>query len=218
MDNWITYDVSVLLGEESVEYPGDPPYSREILSDTLKGAEYELSRITMSSHAGTHIDAPSHFIRGGKSIDRYNAGDFVLSAVVLNIADPEKVGHAEIMLGEIEAGDAVLLKTNNSRSGLVSSGRFSAHYVYLSPDAADLLVAKKVAMVGIDYLSVDRSGDEAMPVHKKLLASGVLILENINLANVPPGRYIILCPPLKIRAESAPTRAILIKPPVSDDV
>lgn len=218
MRDKIIYDISVLLGKESAEYPGDPPFSREVISDLGRNSEYELSLLTMSAHAGTHIDAPSHFVKGGKSIAQYSACDFVLPAIALNIHDSEVIRPSEINSEEIGEGDAVLFKTRNSMSGLVVGGGFSERYVYLSHEAADLLVAKKVAMVGIDYLSVDRFGDDLLTAHKKLLGAGILILENINLAEVPPGRYTLVCPPLKIRAEAAPVRAILIKQQAQDNV
>ena len=194
-----------------MDYPGDPPYQREVVSALDTGSPFELSRLTLSSHSGTHLDAPAHFIRGGKSIAEYRVEDFILPALVLNIEDPEAVRPAELELADLPAGAAVLFKTNNSRSGLARSGRLEKRWVYLSEEAASRLQAKQVALVGIDYVSIERFEAPGSPIHRQLLKAGILILEGINLAAVPPGRYTLICPPLKIQAEAAPTRAILLK-------
>jgi arylformamidase len=204
------YDISLLLGEQSVDYPGDPPYRREILSSLIGGAAYELSRLILSAHSGTHLDAPSHFISGGKSIDQYPAEDFILPAVVVEATDREAVQPGEIEAAEIQAGDAVLFKTQNSRSGLARSGKFVERWVYISEAAGELLKIKKVALVGIDYVSIEKFEASGAPLHHQLLGAGILILEGIHLEQVPPGRYTLICPPLKLRAEAAPTRAILV--------
>jgi arylformamidase len=204
------YDISLLLGEEAVDYPGDPPYLRETVSSLSAGAAYELSRLSLSAHSGTHLDAPSHFIPGGKSIDQYPVSDFVLPALVLETTDPEAVRPGEIAGAGIQAGDAVLFKTRNSRSGLARSGKFVERWVHVSEEAGDLLVAAKVALVGIDYVSIERFEAPGAPLHLKLLRAGILILEAIHLEHVPPGRYTLICLPLKVPAEAAPARAILI--------
>jgi arylformamidase len=82
----------------------------------------------------------------------------------------------------------------------------------MSPEAADFCVEKKVSLVGIDYGTIDRYGAQDFPAHHKLLGNDILILEGINLKEVPPGRYTLFCPPLKIKgAEGSPARAILIR-------
>jgi len=79
-------------------------------------------------------------------------------------------------------------------------------------EAADFCVEKKVSLVGIDYTTPDRYSDEDFPVHYKLLGNGILVLESINLKEVPPGRYTLFCLPLKIKgADGAPVRAILVR-------
>jgi arylformamidase len=207
------YDISLLLGEQSVDYPGDPPYRREVLSSLTGGAAYELSRLSLSAHSGTHLDAPSHFIAGGKSIEQFAAADFILPALVVETDDRAAVRPAEVEAAEIRSGDAVLFKTNNSRSGLAASGEFSERWVHVSEPAGDLLLARKVALVGIDYVSIDKFDAPGAPLHQKLLSAGILVLEGIHLEHVPPGRYTLICLPLKLRAEAAPTRAVLMTNP-----
>jgi arylformamidase len=206
------YDISLLLGKEDVCYPGDTPYSRKEASSIWKGAAYNLSSLTLSSHAGTHIDAPAHFLKKGKTIDQYLAQYFVLPVHVIAVEDKDSIKPESLQNLDIESGDALLFKTFNSISGLSCNGSLSEKFVYMSEAAAHLCVDLKVGLVGIDYLSIDRYSDEAAPVHRILLENDILILENINLRNVSAGDYTLFCPPLKIMdGEASPVRALLLR-------
>ncbi len=206
------YDISVLLGVEDIDYPGTPPYSRELINSLKNGDTSNLSQLVMSTHSGTHLDSPSHFIPNGKNIDDYPATAFILPAQVTPIEDKELIQPSELEKLDTRAGDALLFKTENSISGHATSGEFRGSFVYLSPEAADLCVKRKLGLVGIDFNTIEPCSDDTFPVHKKLLDSGILILESINLKEVPPGRYTLFCLPLKMKgAEASPVRAILIR-------
>jgi arylformamidase len=205
------YDISVLLGGESIDFPGDPPYVRERVGRIGETGDYELSSLRLSAHAGTHLDSPSHFCLGGKTIDAYSAGEFILPARVVEVADREAVRPEEIASALPLPGEAVLFRTANSLSGRSTRGAFSPDYVCLTPEAALLCVEKGVRLVGLDYITVERYGDQAFPVHHALSENGILILEGIHLGHVPPGDYLLLCLPLKIRGgEASPVRAVLL--------
>jgi len=206
------YDISVSLGADSIDYPDTIPFSRELVEPARDSAVLELSKLVMSAHSGTHLDSPAHFIPSGKHIDDYPAQRFILPAQVVHIKNKEAVRPSELKDLDIRPGDALLFKTDNSTSGRCVSGVFCENFVYMSPEAAGFCVEKKISLVGIDYGTVDRYGDKDFPVHFKLLGNDVLILESINLKEVPPGRYTLFCPPLKIKgAEGSPARAILIR-------
>jgi len=208
----VVYDISVFLGAEDIDYPGAPQYSRELVAEIEGGAFCDLSKLVMSTHSGTHIDTPAHFIGGGKNLDEYPIEKWILPAHVVSIKDREAIRPSELKNVDIKPSDALLFKTDNSISGRCTSGVFSERFVYMSPEAADFCVEKKVSLVGIDYITTDRYGDENFPAHHKLLGNEVLILEGINLKEVPPGRYTLFCLPLKIKgAEGAPARAILVR-------
>jgi arylformamidase len=205
------YDISILLGLEDATYPGDDPYSREEISSIAAGAAYNLSTLTLSTHAGTHIDAPAHFIETAKTIDQYGAEKFLLPAHVIYVEDKESIKPDSLDILKMKRGDALLFKTANSMSGLSRSGLFSEKFVYMSQEAASLCIDLQASLVGIDYISIDRYDDEA-PVHRKLLQKDVMILESIDLKHVPPGEYTLICPPLKIKgAEASPVRALLLR-------
>jgi arylformamidase len=113
---------------------------------------------------------------------------------------------------DIEPGDALLFKTDNSVSGRCRNGVFSENFVYLSSAAANFCVEEKIRLVGIDYISIEKYGDEAFPSHRKILGNNILILEGIDLKEAPQGRYTLICLPLTIKdGEASPVRAILLQ-------
>ena len=206
------YDLSLLLGLEDVTYPGDDPFSREEISSIAVGAAYNLSTLTLSAHAGTHIDAPAHLFEMAKTIDQYDAQNFVLPAHVIYVEDKESIKPDSLEGMEMKRGDALLFKTTNTTSGLSRSGLFSKRFVPMSEEAASLCIELEASLVGIDYISIDRYEDDEAPVHRKLLEKDVMILEGIDLKDVPPGEYTLICPPLKIKgAEASPVRALLLR-------
>lgn len=206
------YDISVCLDSESITYPGDPEFKRELLGQINKKNQYELSKLNLSSHSGTHVDAPAHFIKNGKRIHELDVKDFILPAHVIDIKNHKEITLTEVQNTNCNPGEALLFKTDNSKQGKIISGVFSADYIYLTPEAAKFCVAKKCKLVGIDYITIDKSGSNQFQSHTMLLQHNIIILESINLKHVPPDRYTLLCLPLKIyRGEAAPVRAVLLK-------
>lgn len=157
-----------------------------------------------------HIDTPAHFIHSGKTLEDYHPCRFILPAVVIEATDREAITPDLVEGLEIRPGDAVLFKTDNSKSGKCRSGVFAEDYVYISEADARALVRKSPAFVGLDYISIEKFGDAAFPAHHILLGSDVLVLEGIDLGDVPAGKYVLVCFPLKMKgAEASPVRAVL---------
>jgi arylformamidase len=205
------YDISVMLGEESIDYPGDTPYSRESLSTMQEGGVYELSKLQLSAHSGTHIDAPAHFIKQGKTIEQYESDSFILSTVVVDMGNRPVCLPEDLLDIDIQPGEALLFRTENSTSGRCRNGVFSEEFVFITKETAEVCVEKKISLVGLDYITIEQYGNDAFDAHQTLLSADVLILEGIDLGNVPAGRYTLLCLPLKMKgAEASPVRAILL--------
>lgn len=204
------YDISVRLGGAPL-YPGDPIYCRQMVSKIESGDRFNLSEVTFSAHAGTHLDSPAHFLSRGKAIDEYPPQRFILPAHVLTVKDSRCIKPSDLKGVAANPGDALLFKTDNSRRGLPKKTSFSEDYVFLAPEAAERCAELGISLVGIDYMSVDRFGDSSYPAHKMLLENDILILEGINLEDVSPGRYLLLCLPLKLEGEAAPVRAVLMR-------
>ena len=104
--------------------------------------------------------------------------------------------------------ERVLFKTDNSKHW--TDGRFYEEFIYLEAEAAEILVELRVKLVGIDYLSIDKFHSEKHPSHFVLLGRNVVIVEGLNLLNVPPGKYHMTALPLNLQdVDGAPTRIIL---------
>ncbi len=205
------YDISVSLGGESIDYPGDPPYERKMVLRLDKGDACDLSKLTMSAHAGTHLDAPRHFVKDGKTIDCLPVEKFILTAHVIHVQDRISIEPAELERVDIRSGEAVLFKTRNSTEGLIDAGVFDEKYVYLSEKGAQWCLQKGAGLVGIDYISIEKYGSSESVVHRKILEKGIPILEGINLKEVPAGCYTLYSFPVKIKGgEGAPVRAVLM--------
>ena len=203
------YDISVPLGC-SPAFPGDRPYLQEWLTDGQKG--YSLSSLSMSSHAGTHLDFPSHLLLPGQSQNSYHPGRFIIPAEVISVYGSGPIMPSCLESSRTAKGQALLFKTENSRRKLMLEPTFTRDYISLSPEAAGYCVSQGMGLVGIDYLSLDRFEDESLPVHHILLENDILILEGLDLCRVSAGRYLLICLPLSIEnAEASPVRAVLVR-------
>ncbi len=203
-------DISVELGTESLDYPGDTPYSRHLIMNA--GDSFcNLSRLEMSCHSGTHLDVPFHFYSQGKTLDEFKVTDFIKHVQVIEITNPIEVAEGDVNWKSVKPGEGILFKTRNSREGLVNSGEFVSDFVYLSPGAAKKVNECGASLVGIDYISIEKFGVEHFHSHLEVLGKDVIVLEAINLAKVPEGYYTLMCLPLKLNgADASPVRAILI--------
>lgn len=174
------------------------------------GAVANISLLRLGSHSGTHIDASHHFFNDGKTVDSLSLQALVGPVRVLDLTGAgSSIDREQLENSAIEGVTRLLLKTSNS--GLWSLPAFSRDYVSLSGPAADYLVSLGIALVGIDYLSIERFKSEEYHVHHALLGAGIVILEGIDLSQVEAGVYELVCLPLKIRGgDGAPARAILI--------
>jgi len=204
---WI--DISVQLKDGMVHWPGDPQVNVKRVKDIEQGDSANLSMISMGAHSGTHVDAPVHFIKGGKGIDEVSPETLVGRARVIEIADTESVKPDELNQQQIQPGERILFKTCNS-SRVWQSDKFVEDFVFISDSAARFLVERKVRTVGIDYLSVSSYRHGGSEVHKILLTGGVWIIEGLDLSEVVAGEYELICLPLKlVGGDGAPARAII---------
>jgi arylformamidase len=202
------YDISVSLSEDLPVFPGDPPVRIEAVTRLTSGDAANVSRISMSTHSGTHLDPPRHFNDHGISVDRIPLSLLMGQALVVELPDTKDITGAELGRLPIRGEERLLLKTANS--SLWSSPVFCGDYSSLTPDGARFLMDIGVKLVGIDYLSIERLDGDG-EVHRILLDNGVVILEGLNLTGVTAGSYELVCLPLKISAgDGAPARALLI--------
>jgi arylformamidase len=205
--DWI--DVSVPIKAGMVGWPGDPAVELERSLDMAKGDRVNVTAMKISSHTGTHMDAPAHFIGSGPGIDELPLSIAIGRAMVIEIEDMDMVKPGELVMHEIPVGERVLFKTRNS-SRCPQSDSFIEDYVSLSAEAAKYLVDCGVRMVGIDYLSVDGFKNDCLEIHRLLLEAGIWIIEGLDLSQVKQGAYLLVCLPLRIAGgDGAPARVIL---------
>jgi arylformamidase len=204
-------DISITLGTDVVNYPETPVYSltRVVAFDQEK--PYALSRLQMSTHSGTHLDFPAHFLPSGKRLEDYPTERFFLPAVVLHLPGVQEIRAESLAQQDIRPGDALLFRTENSDRGILHGPCFRSDFVDLSLEAAKVLADKGISLVGIDALSLEGAEDPGYPVHCLLLGRDILILEGIDLANIAAGRYTLAAFPLKLKdSEASPVRAVLL--------
>jgi len=201
------FDLSPTLGDEIPYYPGDVIFRAEPLC-TLESSGCNMHRLLLGTHSGSHLDAPLHFLAGGSGADEIELDRLIGEAEVLEVKGKE-IGPQEVQ--SLTPGvERVLFKTGNSP--LMRRGTFQRDYVFLSMEGAEALLERKVKLVGIDYISIERFGTPDFAVHKRLLQEDVVILEGLTLEDVPPGRYFLVALPLKLRGmDGAPLRAALLE-------
>jgi len=204
---WI--DISIPLRDAMIHWPSDPPVSIKRVQDIEKGDIANLSVISMGAHSGTHIDAPTHYIKDGKGVDSIPLDTVVGRARVIEIRDLESIKPEELARHRIRCGERILFKTENSLH-IWQKDRFVEDFVFISDTAADFLVDRGVRLIGVDYLSIGSYKHGGSYVHKTLLSGGIWIIEGLNLSNVTPGNYDLICLPLSIvGGDGAPARAII---------
>lgn len=204
------YDVTVPVSPALPTHPGDPPVAFMPVQRIAEGDATNVTKLTLSCHAGTHVDAPWHFIEHGTRSDELPLELLIGRTRVIEV--PTRRGIGVEALSEVDLRDdiRVLIKTLNS--SYWASSEFRSDYAFLTEAAARLLVDNGIKVIGIDYLSVEEWGNEAAPAHHLLLGSGSIIIEGLNLADIEAGIYEMTCLPLKLKGlDGAPARVILRK-------
>ncbi|AMV70829.1 cyclase/hydrolase [Desulfuromonas sp. DDH964] len=172
-------DVTVPITPGMVLWPGDPPVELTRLGELASGDPANLSRLAAGLHSGTHVDAPSHYLAGGATIDQMPVAAMIGPARVIAVATTGVVDRDDLSGLKFAAGERVLLRTGNSE--LYRRGRFCRDYLGLTEAAAAWLAGQGLQTLGIDYLSVAGLSCDQAAVHKRLLEAGVWIIEGLNL-------------------------------------
>ena len=203
-------DVSVPIRSGMVHYPGNPPVVIDFIHDLQRGDPETLSQLSLSVHSGTHLDAPIHFIRNAPGIDRIPIATLIGPARLIDVPDVEAVTAAHLIPHGISPGERILLRTRNSQR-CWNSDEFVSDYSYLAVDAARLLEEKRVRLIGIDYLSIGR-GETNPEVHRILLGAGIVIVEGLDLSQVPEGSQDLICLPLRLAGRDGSPARVLVRP------
>jgi arylformamidase len=195
-------DLSAVVNADTPVYPGDPPVKVEAAGIYATDG-YTDHMLSLGTHTGTHIDAPAHMIENGKTLDKFPPEHFVGPGKLVEGFDLAKVKQAEV--GE---GDIVLFHTG------LSAKFYDEEYweirEAMSEEIAKYLVDAKVKMVGMDTGGADTKGSDGHPIHKILLGSDVLIIENlVNLEKLAGKKFKVYALPINLNVDGAPARVIV---------
>lgn len=192
------YDISQEVLSSSV-YPGDPSPSIEVISDMSRGDPYNLTKFSMCTHNGTHLDAPRHFIEGGKTIGKIDLTSVIGACYVAESECP------------LDGTEAQRILDNARKFGDASSRILIKGKSEVTEEAATLFRDGGVRLIGVESQSVGPLLSP-MKVHKILLDRDVLLLEGLRLGEIKEGVYTLFAAPINLgEAEGAPCRAVLIE-------
>jgi arylformamidase len=187
-------------------WPGDTPFVQEWTQRISRSESCNTSAITLSTHAGTHVDAPLHVLHDGEPIARCSIDRFIGPARVVHVLGVPVLDAELIRRVLPEALERVLFRTG-CWTGMEG---FPRHFPALTREAAHLLVDAGVRLVGTDAPSVDEVCAETLPAHRVLLAAGIPIIENLLLDQVSEGEYWLVALPLRLESgDASPVRAVL---------
>ncbi len=200
------WDLTLPLHPNHPPWPGDMPFTHALASSTARGDECNVSRLELSSHFGTHLDAPFHFEHDGITLEQLSIETLIGPALVHEVSSAPLIMPDD--LPHLDGIKRIIFKTHNTQ--YIADGIFREDFTALSDEAAKLLVEANVKLVGIDYFSIEAFNNPGHPVHHTLCGNGVIIVEGLDLREVNPGRYELIVLPLKIQhGDGSPCRAVL---------
>jgi arylformamidase len=200
------YDISHTLSPGIAVWPGDLRFRRTLTQEIAAGDPTNGSALTLSSHVGTHLDAPAHYMEGGRTIDGLDLSLLVGPARLVTVAAAGAILPEHLATALVERPSRLLVRANPP----TDLAEFPTRFTAFSEEAARAAVAAGVRLLGIDAPSVDLFEAEELPVHRIMGSVGGVILENLKLAEPPDGLYQLIALPLKIAGgDGSPVRAVL---------
>jgi arylformamidase len=203
-------DVTAPLSADLPTFPGDPRFHMEFSHKMEDGKPYNVAKVTMGVHSGTHVDAPYHFLAKGATVETLPLEILMGKVRVVQVASRDAIDAPDI--DALDLADDIRIFFKTRMSGQLRSREFQEDFVHLTPAAAARLVQAGIKLVGIDYLSVEKFQSPDFGAHHALLEAGVIIVEGLDLSEADPGEYEMACLPLPIvGADGSPARVVLRK-------
>ncbi|RXZ02271.1 arylformamidase [Fictibacillus sp. S7] len=199
-------DVSMPLSSTVPIWPGDTLFAYELTWTKEESGSVNVGQITMSTHTGTHIDAPFHFDSQGERVLELDLDLYAGTALVVDVRERDCVRPEDLESEQLDGIQRVLLKTGSWKDRSV----FPAGITCLHESLAPYLFDKGVRLIGVDVPSVDPLDSKELPAHHALHGKGIHILEGLVLDVIEPGEYHLMALPLPLKeGDGSPVRAVL---------
>ena len=200
-------DISLPLDTRLAGWPGDTEFEYQLVWRRSAGATVNVGAVRMSTHCGTHIDAPFHFDEDGQKVDELPLATFVGRAFVIHVRDRQNISRGDLSR-ELQGATRLLIRTD----AWSDPHSFPEGIPVIDLDVPDWLRSQRIVLLGVDLPSVDALDSKELPVHHALARNQVTILESLNLRDVDEGAYDLVAAPLRIvGADASPVRAFLIR-------
>lgn len=200
------FDISRKLENGMPVWPGDTAFQFEVSWPMEESGSVNVGRLELSTHTGTHVDAPFHFDNTGKRIIELDLSLYIGPARVIDMIGKESICAADLNGIDLDGCKRVLFRTLAWKNPTV----FPENIPYIDPDLAPLLASKGVKLIGLDVPSVDPIDSKELPAHHSLNDNGIHILESLMLEEIEPGDYELIALPLPlVEGDGSPVRAIL---------
>ncbi|WP_201714844.1 arylformamidase [Rossellomorea arthrocnemi] len=201
-------DISRPLHNDTPVWPGDTPFAFSLNWTKEETGSVNVGQLKMSSHTGTHVDAPFHFDIDGNRILDMTLERFMGPAIVVSVEDSTEISPELLMEIDFANVKKVLFKTNAWKD----PNRFPEHIPPISKALAPFLKEEGIDLIGVDLPSVDPLDSKELEAHHSLCDHDIGILEGIDLTHVNPGLYDLAALPLPLKeGDGSPVRAILIE-------
>jgi arylformamidase len=200
-------DISLPLDAKLACWPGDTEFDYQLTWKRAAGATVNVGAVRMSTHCGTHVDAPFHFKDDGQKIDELAMTTFIGKALVIHVRGQPIISR-KMLSRDLQGATRLLLRTDAWPDRHV----FPIQIPVLDLDVPDWLGSQGIVLLGLDLPSVDVLDSKDLPIHHALARNKVTILESLNLRDVEEGIYDLVATPLRIvGGDAAPVRAVLMR-------
>ncbi|MBU9714087.1 arylformamidase [Evansella tamaricis] len=201
---WI--DITQPLTSRIANWPGDTPFSYEVVATKAETGSVNIGKITTSTHIGTHIDAPFHFKNDGEKVSELDINIYIGMCRIIDVSGYSQINKTVLCKANITGVTRILLKTSVPNN----AEQFPSTIPYITEEGANYLGENGVKLVGVDVPSVDPLDSKELVGHHSLHKNGIHILENVMLDNINPGDYDLIALPLAIEeGDGSPVRAVL---------
>jgi arylformamidase len=201
------WDISQDLSESTPVWPGDTAFSARRSWAMGADSPVNVSQFTLSTHAGTHADAPFHYDPAGARVGALDLAPYIGPARVVDLRGPHRLVTAEMIAAALTPSvERILLRTYDA----FPRNSWSADFTAISPDAVELMAAHGVRLLGVDAPSLDPQDSKTMDAHLAVRDADIRVLEGLILDQVPAGDYELIALPLKLtNLDASPVRAVL---------